>query len=174
MKKFIKDKLTVKITGTRTEMGGTEGKDIADKIKELQKVKNEINIIFAAAPSQNETLAALAASEGIDWTKINAFHMDEYIGLDENAPQKFGNFLKNAIFEKLPFKSINYINGGAENTDAECERYTKRLESYPTDIVCMGIGENGHIAFNDPPVADFNDKKIMKIVILDEICRRSC
>ena len=98
--------------------------------------------------------------------------MDEYIGLPASAPQGFGNFLKNAIFGKVNFKSVNYINGNADDLDAEFARYTKLLTDHPTDIVCLGIGENGHIAFNDPPVADFNDAVLVKAVKLDEICRQ--
>ena len=129
-------------------------------------------MIFAAAPSQNEVLAALANDKEIPWNRVNAFHMDEYIGLSADAPQGFGNFLRAAIFGVAPFKSVNYINISATDADAECERYSKLLEENPTDIVVMGIGENGHIAFNDPPVADFNDKKKVKPVALDEICRQ--
>ncbi len=171
MKEFVKDKLSVKIMGSRKAMGEVAARDIAARIVALQKVKDEVNIIFAAAPSQNEVLASLIENDEIDWTRINAFHMDEYIGLGEDAPQRFGNFLKAAVFGKVPFKSVNYINGGAEDIAAECDRYAKLLKAYPTDIVCMGVGENGHIAFNDPPVADFQDSAVIKKVELDQICR---
>lgn len=104
----------------------------------------------------------------IEWERINAFHMDEYIGLGPDDPQGFGNFLKERIFDKVPFKSIFYINGQSDNLQEECERYAELLDSYPVDIVCLGIGENGHIAFNDPHVAHFNDSERVKIVSLDE------
>jgi len=172
MKEFSKEKLQVKIFDTRDEMGAKAASDIGVKILELQKEKEEINIIFAAAPSQNEVLANLIKFEGIDWTKINAFHMDEYIGLNEDAPQRFGNFLKEHIFGLVPFKNVFYINSGAKDIDEECMRYESLLKEKPVDIVCLGIGENGHIAFNDPPVADFNDKVLIKRVKLDEICRQ--
>jgi glucosamine-6-phosphate deaminase len=97
--------------------------------------------------------------------------MDEYIGLSADAPQGFGNFLKRAIFGLAPFKSVNYIDISATDAEAECERYSKLLAENPTDIVVMGIGENGHIAFNDPPFADFNDERLVKPVKLDEVCR---
>ncbi len=144
--------------------------DIADAIKLCLKKKDEINMIFAAAPSQNDTLSELLKREDIPWNKINAFHMDEYIGLKDGAPQSFGIFLKNAIFGKADFKSVQYINGNAEDIEAECARYSKLLTDYPTDIVCLGIGENGHIAFNDPGVADFHDKVLIKTATLDEVC----
>ncbi len=98
--------------------------------------------------------------------------MDEYIGLDPEAPQGFGNFLRAHIFDLVPFKSVNCIDSAATDAEAEAERYGALLNSNPTDVVVMGIGENGHIAFNDPPVADFHDPKTVKAVKLDEICRR--
>lgn len=171
LREFQTNSLYTKIFDTRKNMGNTAGKDIAKTIRALLNKKDEINMIFAAAPSQNETLEALINEESIDWSHINAFHMDEYIGLCENAPQRFGNYLKEHIFSKVGFKSVNYINGSAEDIEAECSRYTALLKKHPIDIVCLGIGENAHIAFNDPWVADFNDKLTIKRVELDEICR---
>ena len=172
MKTLKKDLLTVNIYDSRDEMGKAAGADIKACILKLLEKKETINMIFAAAPSQNEVLASLAEDKEIPWNRVNAFHMDEYIGLSADAPQGFGNFLKNAIFGRAPFKSVNYINISATDADAECERYSKLLEENPTDIVVMGIGENGHIAFNDPPVADFKDTKKVKPVQLDEVCRQ--
>ena len=171
MKSFRKDLLTVNIYETRAEMGASAARDIKARILALLAVKDSINMIFAAAPSQNEVLAALAADREIPWERVNAFHMDEYIGLSATAPQAFGNFLREHIFGLAPFRSVNYINVSAPDADAECERYSALLREYPTDIVVMGIGENGHIAFNDPPVADFNDPRAVKPVALDEVCR---
>ena len=171
MKTLQKDLLTVNIYESRTEMGQAAAKDIKAKILELLKTKETINMIFAAAPSQNEVLYALATDREIPWNRVNAFHMDEYIGLPADAPQGFGNFLREHIFGLADFKSVSYIDISATDADAECARYSELLKKYPTDIVVMGIGENGHIAFNDPPVADFNDKKMVKPVVLDEICR---
>lgn len=165
------DKLNVRIYDTRKAMGDAAGNDVADKICELLKTKSELNMIFAAAPSQNETLAALLERKDVEWEKINAYHMDEYIGLPANAPQRFGNFLKEAIFDKVPFKSVNYIDCTGTDPEVECQRYGDLLSKIKIDIVVLGIGENGHIAFNDPPVADFNDKCIIKPVELDNICR---
>ena len=128
-------------------------------------------MIFAAAPSQNEVLANLANDKEIPWGRVNAFHMDEYIGLDKDAPQGFGNFLCEHIFGIAPFKSVNYIRIDAPDADEECRRYSELLQKNPMDIVVLGIGENGHIAFNDPPFADFNDDKLVKTVKLDEVCR---
>lgn len=172
LKNFKKDKLQVMVFATREEMGNKAGSDAAECIRKLLSEKEEVNMIFAAAPSQNETLAALINAEGIEWNRVNAFHMDEYIGLSPDAPQGFGNFLKNAVFSKLPFKSVNYIYAEGERAEETCARYTKLIKENPIDIVCLGIGENGHIAFNDPWVADFNDKEVIKKVELDEVCRQ--
>ena len=172
MKAYNVDKLKVKIFPTRREMGDDAAKDIKERIKALLSEKAEINMIFAAAPSQNDVLKSLVEDKSIEWNRVNAYHMDEYIGLDKDAPQGFGNFLKDHIFGLVPFKSVNYIDITTTDPEKEAERYGKLLEENPTDIVVMGIGENGHIAFNDPPVADFNDKKAVKPVKLDEICRQ--
>ena len=172
MKRMQQDKLQVQIYENRTLMGEAAARDIKAKIAELLTEKKEINIIFAAAPSQNDVLKSLVEDKEIEWNRVNAYHMDEYIGLDKEAPQGFGNFLKLHIFGLVPFKSVNYIDITTANPEAEAERYGKLLDENPTDIVIMGIGENGHIAFNDPPVADFNDKKIVKAVKLDEVCRQ--
>ncbi|MEA4831689.1 MAG: glucosamine-6-phosphate deaminase [Oscillospiraceae bacterium] len=172
IKEFKKDKLAVKIFDTRAAMGAYAAAACAKKMKELLAKKSEINMIFAAAPSQNEFLKSLYTDPEIDFSRINAFHMDEYVGLAKDAPQGFGNFLRDRIFSKAPFKSVSYLNGLNPDIDAECARYSKLLADHPVDIVCMGIGENGHIAFNDPHVAFFNDPKAVKVVELDLICRQ--
>ncbi|MBQ8341683.1 MAG: glucosamine-6-phosphate deaminase [Clostridia bacterium] len=171
MKSLKKDLLKVNIYDTRAEMGAAAAKDIKACLLSLLKEKETVNMIFAAAPSQNEVLAALATDREIPWSRVNAFHMDEYIGLAADAPQGFGNFLKAHIFGLADFGSVSYIDITASDAEQECERYARLLAEYPTDIVVMGIGENGHIAFNDPPVADFDDPKAVKPVELDEICR---
>ena len=164
-------RLITLIYRNRQEMGKAAGTAAGEKLRELLALKDEVNVIFAAAPSQNEMLEVLVSFPGIDWTRVNGFHMDEYTGLPSDAPQGFGNFLRERIFEKLPFKNVYYLNGNAADLSAECARYEKLLEEHPVDLVCMGIGENGHIAFNDPPVADFDDPALVKPVALDEICR---
>ena len=155
---------------SREEMGLAVEKDVRDAIVSLLKEKETISMIFAAAPSQNEFLAAMAADPEIDYSRIIAFHMDEYVGLPSDAPQGFGNFLRDRLFGLVPFKEVHYLNGNAADIEAECEAYGAMLKD-GVDIVCMGIGENGHIAFNDPHVADFHDGKAVKIVGLDDVCR---
>jgi len=169
---LVKEKLIVKIFPSREKMGQKAAEEVAKKICEILATKEEINMIFAAAPSQQEFMEHLILDKTIEWQRINAFHMDEYIGLEKDDPQGFGNFLRDRLFEKVPFKSVHYINSQASDVEAECERYTQLLKENPVDIVCLGIGENGHIAFNDPHVADFNDTKLVKVVDLDLICRQ--
>ena len=172
MKKLKKDNLDMKIYPSRGEMGAGAAEDIKNAIVALLDKKEEINMIFAAAPSQNEVLAALVADKDIEWRRINAYHMDEYVGLSVDAPQGFGNFLKNALFGLVPFKSVNYIDISAKDSLGECQRYSALLKANRPDIVVMGIGENGHIAFNDPHVAFFNDPETVKVVSLDLVCRQ--
>ncbi|WP_119081045.1 glucosamine-6-phosphate deaminase [Chitinophaga alhagiae] len=165
------DKLRIHTYETRQVMGAAAAAMAGDRIRQLLQQQEQLNIVFAAAPSQQEFLEALAADKGIEWERINAFHMDEYIGLDAAAPQGFGNFLKDRLFAKVPFRSVHYLNGNAADPQAECERYAALLRQ-GVDMVMMGIGENTHIAFNDPHVADFNDPQLVKVVDLDYACRQ--
>ena len=111
------------------------------RIRELLKTHDSISIIFAAAPSQNEFLAALTTQQKIDWQRIVAFQMAEYIGLSTEAHQGFGNFLRRSIFERVPFKMVHYLNGIAPDLNKECLPYAGLLNKYQPNIVCMGIGE---------------------------------
>lgn len=170
-KTFKADMLSVNVYDTRKNMGEAAAADIAACIKNLLAEKEEIYMIFAAAPSQNEMLEALVADPEVQWNRVHALHMDEYVNLPADAPQGFGNFLRRAIFDKVPFASVNLIGTDADS-EATCARYDALLAEHPVDIVCMGIGENGHIAFNDPHVADFNDPFKIKKVDLDQKCRQ--
>ncbi len=172
LKQLTADKLQVTVLDSRDAMGRTAAAAAAERLRTLLAQQETVNIIFAAAPSQNEILYYLTQEPGIDWQRVNAFHMDEYIGLAPGAPQAFGRYLRQHIFSKVPFGSIHYINSQAEDPQAECARYSGLLPSHPVDLVCLGIGENGHIAFNDPWVADFQDSELVKIVPLDPVCRQ--
>ncbi|MEO6838779.1 MAG: 6-phosphogluconolactonase, partial [Ginsengibacter sp.] len=127
MKELIRDKLTVKIFDTRSEMGFVAARTVSEKVSELLQEKEYVSIIFASAPSQNEFLAALQEID-LDWNKVNAFHMDEYVGLDKNSPQGFGNFLKDRLFSKVPLREIHYLNGNANDLEEECNRYSQLLK----------------------------------------------
>ena len=171
MEHWKKDQLEIKKYTTRQEMGAGAAADAEKVIAKIIEEKGYINMIFAAAPSQNEMLQSLLSSSLIDWSKVNAMHMDEYLGLPEGSAQSFGTYLNDHIFCHKTFKSVHYIRGFAEDTEAECARYTEILKQYPVDVVCLGIGENGHIAFNDPWVAEFRDAEAIKMVQLDQMCR---
>lgn len=166
------DNLETEIYSTRDQMGKAAAKDISSKIQTLLKTKDIIRMIFAAAPSQNEMLSELIKDKNIDWTRITAFHMDEYVGLSNTAPQAFGRFLRDRLFDKVQFGTVNYISSNEEKIEITCRDYEKLLREATIDIVCMGIGENGHIAFNDPPYSNFNDEKWVKIVELDNVSRQ--
>ncbi|MDD9267747.1 glucosamine-6-phosphate deaminase [Paenibacillus sp. MAHUQ-63] len=163
--------LNVKVYENRRGMGAAAAEAAAAKIKELQSRKENVRIIFAAAPSQNEFLAELVQQQGIDWSRITAFHMDEYIGLPDDAPQKFSRFLTDRLFDLVHPGEVHLIRSATE-IEQECRRYSELLAEAPIDVICLGIGENGHIAFNDPPVADFADERMMKPVELDAACRQ--
>lgn len=171
IKVFKKDELSIKILNSKKQMGKVSAKETAGIIRKLQAEKDQINIVFASAPSQDEFLESLIEEKDIEWHKINAFHMDEYIGLEENHPQKFANYLKNKIYDKLSLNKIFYFNSDVEDPAEECARYTKLLHKHPVDIVCMGIGENAHIAFNEPHEADFDDSEMVKVIELDNTSR---
>ncbi|MDQ3636530.1 MAG: glucosamine-6-phosphate deaminase [Actinomycetota bacterium] len=165
------DKLTVKVFEDREALGDSAGADAAEAIRELLGRKERVRVVFAAAPSQSETLAALARAEGIDWSRVTALHMDEYLGLETGAPQSFGAFLRNNLFDAVEPGEVHFIDGRS-NADEESRRYASLLEDAPVDVVCLGIGENGHLAFNDPPVADFEDPLLVKTVELDQASRQ--
>jgi len=163
--------LRVEIYGDRGKMGAAAAGAVAERMKETIARQDRVVVVFAAAPSQNEFLATLASLEGMDWDSVVAFHMDEYVGLPADAPQSFGNFLREHLFDLVQPGTIHYLNGQAPDPEEECRRYGALLKAHPVDIVCAGIGENGHLAFNDPPVADFADPLDVKVVELDETCR---
>jgi glucosamine-6-phosphate deaminase len=162
--------VAVHIAESRAALGSHAAADIADEIRARLREKPGIRMVFAAAPSQSEMLAALCAQQEIDWARVTAFHMDEYIGLTAESPQRFGNWLRRAIFDQLPFAAVHLIEPG-DDPERSAANYAARLNEAPIDIVCCGIGVNGHIAFNDPP-ADFDDAATVKIVHLDARCRQ--
>jgi glucosamine-6-phosphate deaminase len=172
MRSFTVDRLKVHIFADRKAMGEAAGQAVATRMKELLKERQELFMVFGAAPSQNEFLDTLSRSPGIDWGRVIAFHLDEYVGVPDTAPQNFGFFLRKRLFEKVGPGQVHYLNGMAQDLEAECRRYAELFKDHPFDIACIGIGENGHIAFNDPPVADFSDPEPVKVVDIDLTSRR--
>jgi len=169
---FKVDMLDVYTHQDRKSMGENAAKHAGETLRKLLGEKDEVNIIFASSPSQDTMLEALAGEPDIDWGRVNAFHMDEFIGVSLDKPYAFANFLKVGFFSKVDFKEVFYIDGMAEDPKAECQRYTDLMIKHPTDISFVGIGENGHIAFNDPHIADFFDSDLVIINgELDRKCR---
>jgi glucosamine-6-phosphate deaminase len=166
---FTVGNLTVKVFETRSESGKAAAADAVAKINNAIRGKEEATVVFAAAPSQNELLASLKEAD-INWKKVRALHMDEYVGLSPEHPAGFGNFLDRAIFKAKPFMEIHYLRG-KDPAEVICH-YDELLKKYPPDLVLLGIGENGHLAFNDPVAADFDDPKPLKVVCLDDVCRQ--
>lgn len=164
-KDYTAEKLEVSVYPNRAELGRASAEFVANRVKAIAAKKGNVRMVFAAAVSQKEFLAELLNMDNIPWDKITAFHMDEYHTLPGDASQRFGNFLKGQLFRHKSFAEVHYMN---DNMQA----YAKLIQEAPIDIVCLGIGENGHLAFNDPPVADFNDPEIIKEVELDEVCRQ--
>lgn len=164
--------MVIEILDSRKEMGLTAAKRVAEKIRELQQQQQPVvRMMFAAAPSQLEFLQALVKEE-INWTGIVAFHMDEYIGLPASHAASFRNFLNRHLFDLVPFGELHRIQGEVEDPQQEADRYAALLAVAPMDIICLGIGENTHLAFNDPHVADFQDPCRVKLVDLDAACRQ--
>jgi glucosamine-6-phosphate deaminase len=151
-------------------MGARAASDIAHEIRTCLQKQPGLRMIFAAAPSQSEMLSALRDEKGIDWSRITAFHMDEYLDLPAGAPQRFSSWLRKAIFDHLPLAAVHLLEPGDTPAQTASE-YAAKLEAAPIDIVCCGIGSNGHLAFNDPP-ADLSDPLTVKIVELDAQCRQ--
>lgn len=142
---------------------------IGQALRTILGQQERARVIFASAASQLGTLTLLRAAPDIDWARVEAFHMDEYVGLPQGHGSGFGNWLKRHFFDHLPLHAVHLIEPGS---DTAAGRYADRLAEAPIDLVCLGIGVNGHIAFNDPPVADFDDKQHVKVVELDLVCRQ--
>lgn len=171
VKSFYKDKLKIEIFEEKKDMGQAAAIFVAKNLNQAIEEKGFANLILGTGTSQYPLLMALLKRD-IDWTKINLFHLDEYIGLSDRHPASFRRFLKENVASKITPKNVYYLNGDAEDINHEIERYEKLLRDNPIDVACIGIGENGHIAFNDPSVADFSDFHYLKVVELEETCKK--
>lgn len=171
---FTVDKLKVSVYEDRAATGRAAAEAVASSIIQRLRAVGRVNVVFAAAPSQDEFLAGLIAYKGVDWSKVHAFHMDEYLGIEPDHPASFRRYLSEHLFRLagLDGDRLNLIPGEQASRPLKtCLDYEDLLRSNHTDIVCGGIGENGHLAFNDPPVADFLDPVLVKVVRLDQACR---
>jgi len=157
---------------TKQQMGAAAAASAAQVIKQAIKSKKQANIILATGTSQFETLQNLVAADGIDWQKVTMFHLDEYIALPADHPASFRRFLKERFVDKVPgLAAVHFVNGDAKDPLQECRRIGAIIAEHPIDVALLGIGENGHLAFNDPP-ADFQTEQPYIIVELDEKCRK--
>lgn len=163
--------MRVKILETKPEMAKAAAERAAGVLKEAIKEKNEAVFVVATGASQFEFLKNLTSIPSIDWSKTVMFHLDEYIGIPETHPASFRKYLKERLINKVYPGTVYLIKGDSENPELECERLNKIIINKEIDVAFVGIGENGHLAFNDPP-ADFDTRKPYIIVELDDVCRK--
>jgi glucosamine-6-phosphate deaminase len=171
MRSFQVEAAKVEIYPDAVSMGKAAAQAAAEAIKEIEKHQTTINVIFATGASQLATLDALTKIDNLPWTKVRGFHMDEYIGLPISHPASFRRYLREKLTEKVRLKEFNEVDGTAPDAEAFSRDYAAKLRTAEPQLCLMGIGENGHLAFNDPGVADFNDPLDVKIVHLDSMCR---
>jgi glucosamine-6-phosphate deaminase len=163
------------VSPTRAELGRRAAAHVFALLTRTLALQPRARVVFACAPSQDEFLAELVAltrREGFDWSRVDAFHMDEYLGLERTHPASFRAYLRRHLLDHVSPGSFSELRGEAQDARGEAERYAALLAAAPIDLICLGIGENGHIAFNDPPVADFDDPVRVKVVELDHACRQ--
>jgi glucosamine-6-phosphate deaminase len=169
---YTVDTLRVRICPDRKELGRHAALVASAKIRAAIAESGRAVVFFASAPSQADMLEALVSDETIDWSKVAGLHVDEYIGAAQDDPHSFRHFLVERVLNRIELKEFHGIRGEAEDPAAECRRYAGILQRYPADVALLGIGENGHLAFNDPPAARFNDPAEVKIVELELSCRQ--
>jgi glucosamine-6-phosphate deaminase len=167
---FSTDRLEVRVFTDKAAAGAAGAEIAAGIIRNEMERAGRAAVVFASAVSQDPFLAALRAQE-IDWTRLTAFHMDEYAGMSAGHPASFRRFLRDRLFDHVPVAAFHQLDGEAADAAAECERYAGLLRQAGPCLVIMGIGENGHLAFIDPPVCDFADPRDVRPVDLDEVCR---
>lgn len=165
--------LRLHVLADRPAIGRAAAEHVISILSEVLADKGKARVIFACAPSQDQFLESLLelSAGRVDWSKITGFHMDEYVGLSAAHPASFRNYLQTHFLSHVQLAEFHPIEGEAADPAIECTRYAALLDREPIDLICLGIGENGHLAFNDPPVADFNDPISAKVVELDLTCR---
>jgi len=171
VKTFQVDALPVRVYRTEQEMARDVAEIARRYLGEVLGRQGSAAVILATGNSQIQFLEALIALGGVDWSRLTLFHMDEYLGIDKDHKASFRRYMRERVEQRVKPRHFQYLEGDALLPLAECERYTRLLQAQPIDLCCLGIGENGHIAFNDPPVADFADPHKVKLVKLDEPCR---
>jgi glucosamine-6-phosphate deaminase len=168
---FHVEGLKVEVHADKYSLGRASAAAAAEAILDLDRSWDPIPVIFATGASQLEMLAALTGRQDIPWNKIAGFHLDEYIGIDANHPASFRRYLRENLTARVAMREFHEIDGNASDPEGYCTQYAERLREANPQLCLLGIGENGHLAFNDPGEADFHDPRAMKAVQLDAACR---
>ncbi len=163
--------MKVEVYPSRAAAGEAAARAAANAILELAQKREIIAVIFATGASQLDMLSTLTGIHKLPWERIRGFHMDEYIGISSNHPASFRRYLRDRLTSRVKMKEFFEVNGSAPDPEQASREYAEMLRAADPQLCLLGIGENGHLAFNDPPVADFNDPLDVKIVQLDEACR---
>jgi glucosamine-6-phosphate deaminase len=171
VKTFSVDLLPVRVYGSREDLSAAAAHEASDHLKAVLARQGSAAVILATGNSQIDFLRRLIALGGIDWARVTLFHMDEYLGISADHKASFRRYMRERVETLVQPRAFHYLEGDALLPLDECARYTRLLEAQPIDLCCLGVGENGHIAFNDPPVADFNDPFKVKLVKLDYACK---
>ncbi len=166
------EELAISIFETNDQLGQAAAKEAAAVIRNAVKARGHANVIFATGNSQLTFLAALRQEREVPWSQVNVFHMDEYIGLAPQHPASFPRFLQRHLLDSITPRAFYPVPGEAKDSEKGCRDYEALLRQYPADLCALGYGENGHMAFNDPPFADFDDPVWVKVVRLDDASRR--
>jgi len=166
------DQLTVEIFPDVAELARAAARTAADSLRTAIAERGAANVMLATGNSQLVFLAELVTCADIDWGRVTAFHMDEYVGLPPTHAASFQRYMRERVAANLPFQAFHYLQGDTGDAEHEARRYADLLRTHPLDLCCCGIGENGHLAFNDPPVADFDDPLDVKVVVLEPASRR--
>lgn len=172
LRTFQVDRAIVEVYPSKTEVGKAAALRASAILKSAIAKDGRARVIMATGNSQEDLVAALVQVRDLDWSRLEVFHMDEYIGLPETDRGCLKRWLNTHFVEVVHPGKVHYLDGNAADLSAECRRYEQALRAAPINLCTLGIGENGHIAFNDPHVADFQDPLNIKEVDLDERCRR--
>lgn len=167
-----RDRLRAVVLPDRPAMASAAAAHAAERLRAILDAGPRARVVFAAAVSQADMLDALVTQPGIDWARVDAFHLDEYVGLPKGDPRSFGQWLMDHLWSRVQPGRVELLDGGNDDPVAECRRYGALLDDGGIDLGLIGIGENGHLAFNDPHVADFDDPLTVKPVEIDEMSRR--
>ncbi|MEY2446672.1 MAG: glucosamine-6-phosphate deaminase [Acidimicrobiaceae bacterium] len=168
---FRVDELAVRVFANDEELGAAAAADAADAIRAAVERSGQANVMLATGNSQFTFLDALTARVDVPWDRVTGFHMDEYVGMDDGHPASFARYMRERVVDVVHPAAFHYVDG-TNDAAIECVRYAELLRAHPLDLCCLGVGENGHLAFNDPPFADFDDAFDVKEVDLDDVSRR--